>query len=110
MVVNIDEKRPIRIKVDEKRLLGSIVALAEVIRDLLERQALRRMRANRLTDEEIERLGNALIELKESLDHIKKENNIEKVVESVKGELNRTTDESIDKIANQMGSGEGVAM
>lgn len=46
--------------------LGQLVfAILEIIRQLLERQAVRRVEAGSLTDEEIERLGCALLALEE---------------------------------------------
>jgi hypothetical protein len=44
-----------------------VLALAEFIRQLLERQAIRRMEAGTLTDEETERLGTALSQLEETV-------------------------------------------
>jgi hypothetical protein len=43
-----------------------------LIRRLLEKQALRRMDGGNLTEEEIERLGSALMKLEEKMDDLKK--------------------------------------
>jgi Gas vesicle protein K len=40
-----------------------VVAILEIVRQLLERQAIRRVEAGSLTDDEIERLGSALLAL-----------------------------------------------
>lgn len=45
-----------------------VVAVLELVRDLLERQAIRRVDAGSLTPEETERLGQALIALDERFD------------------------------------------
>jgi hypothetical protein len=51
---------------DLGRGLGQlVVALLELVRDLLERQAIRRMVGGDLSADEIERLGQALLELEE---------------------------------------------
>ncbi|GAA5022694.1 gas vesicle protein GvpK [Actinopolymorpha pittospori] len=51
---------------DLGRGLGQlVVALLELVRDLLERQAVRRMDGGDLSADEIERLGQALLELEE---------------------------------------------
>ncbi|MBU4256287.1 MAG: gas vesicle protein K [Candidatus Thermoplasmatota archaeon] len=94
MTVNIDEKNL------KPGLLGLVVALVEIIQETLERQALRRMEGGRLNEEEIERLGNALMELNEALEHIKKENGIEDVVGAIRNDLDRVTDEAVGKIIN----------
>ena len=81
-------------------LLGLVVALVEIIQETLERQAIRRMEGGRLTEGEIERLGNALIELDEALERIKRENGIEETVKSVRDGLDRIADDVLDKMIN----------
>jgi CRISPR/Cas system-associated endonuclease Cas1 len=84
------------IKVDEgnlkQGLLGLVVALAEIIKEALERQALRRIETGRLTAEEEARLSEALADLDEALNHIKKENDIQDVVDSVIDGLSEVAD------------------
>lgn len=92
------------IKIDEDNLksglLGLVVALVEIIQEVLEREALRRMESGRLKEEEIERLGTGLMELHEALEHIKKENHLEKLVRSVRCDLDKLVEETIDVMAN----------
>jgi len=96
MSVNIDEGNI------KQGLLGLVVALVEIIQEVLERQAVRRMEGGRLSDQEIERLGMALADLKAALDTIKKDNDLDAIVESVRGDLDKATD---DMICNLIGSG-----
>jgi Gas vesicle protein K len=44
-----------------------VLAVAEVIRELLERQAIRRIDAGDLTDAQIERVGSALLRIRDEL-------------------------------------------
>jgi len=67
---------PERISADpeivENGLAKLVLSIIELIRRLLEKQALRRMDAGNLTDEEIERLGNALMKLEEKMAELKR--------------------------------------
>ena len=47
-----------------------VLCLVEVVRQLMERQALRRVEGGRLTDEEIEALGLTLMRLEERMDEL----------------------------------------
>jgi len=94
MAVNLDEGNL------KDGLLGLVVALVEIIQELLERQALRRMESGSLSDCEIERLGEALSELTEALDKIKSDNNIEDAVQSVRSDLDLAAEDLIDKFLN----------
>lgn len=93
---------PIKINEDNLKagLLGLVVALVEVIKEVLEREALRRMESGRLNEREIERLGKGLMELNDALEHIKAENDIEDTVRSLRVELDKLVEETVDMLAN----------
>jgi hypothetical protein len=55
----------------ENGLAKLVLSIVELVRKLLEKQALRRMDAGNLTDAEIERLGNALMKLEEKMAELK---------------------------------------
>lgn len=71
---------PERISADsevvENGLAKLVLSIVELVRRLLEKQALRRMDAGNLTDEEIERLGNALMKLEEKMAELKRAFNL----------------------------------
>jgi len=52
-------------------LVRLVLALAETLRQLVERQAIRRVEAGHLADDEIERLGLALLRLEQRMDELK---------------------------------------
>jgi hypothetical protein len=57
---------------DVQRGLASLVlTLVEVLRELMERQALRRMDSGTLTDDEVERLGRTFLALRDRMDELK---------------------------------------
>lgn len=66
---------PERISADpesiENGLAKLVLSIIELVRRLLEKQALRRMDAGNLSDEEIERLGTSLMKLEEKMDEMK---------------------------------------
>ena len=92
------------LKIDENNLkeglLGLVIALLEIIIDALEIQALNRMENNSLTETEINRLGNSLLELNQAIKDIKTEHSIEDAVKSVKDGLDDLADEVVDRFIN----------
>ena len=66
---------PERISADpeivENGLARLVLSIVELVRRLLEKQALRRMDRGTLTDDEIERLGNALMKLEDKMAELK---------------------------------------
>jgi hypothetical protein len=57
----------------ERGLAGLVLTVVDLLRELMERQALRRMEAGSLDDEETERLGRAFMKLNERMDELKEE-------------------------------------
>ncbi len=57
----------------ENGLAKLVLTVIELLRQLCERQALQRMDSGALSDEEIERLGNAFMRLNTKLDELKKQ-------------------------------------
>lgn len=65
---------PERIDLDpadiERGLAGLVLTLVEFLRQVLERQAIRRMEGGSLSDDEVERVGLALMRLEEKIGEI----------------------------------------
>jgi hypothetical protein len=55
----------------EKGLAQLVLTLVELLRQLMERQALRRMEQGTLTDEQIERLGETFMKLEQRMNELK---------------------------------------
>ena len=68
---------PAQIRLDPDNVrkgLGQLVlTVVELVRQLLEKQAIRRVEAGSLTDEEIERIGQTFLELNKQLTWLKEE-------------------------------------
>jgi Gas vesicle protein K len=61
----------------ERGLAQLVLTLIELLRQLMERQAVRRMEQGTLTDEEIERLGQTFMRLGERMEELKREFGLE---------------------------------
>jgi len=94
VVVDIDEKSL------KHGVLGLVVAIVEIIRDALKLQAIRRMEGRSLSEEEVERLGVALMDLDTAIEEIKQEQGIIESVKSVRDGLDRIVDDVLDKMIN----------
>jgi len=94
MVVDINEKNL------KHGVLGLVIALVEIIKDTLKLQAVKRMEGGSLTQEEMERLGEALMDLDRAIDEIKQEQGITESVKSVRDGLDNLVDDVIDQFIN----------
>ena len=61
----------------EKGLAQLVLTLVELLRQLMERQAVRRMEQGNLTDEQIERLGQTFMKLEQRMEELKAEFELE---------------------------------
>jgi hypothetical protein len=71
----LSRRLPVRIDADpktvEQGLAKLVLTLVNLLRQLMERQAIRRMEGGSLTDEEIEQLGQTFMKLEERLTELK---------------------------------------
>jgi hypothetical protein len=67
---------PARVNADERNvergLAQLVLTLVDLLRQLMERQAVRRMEGNTLTDDEVERLGRTFMLLEKRMGELKK--------------------------------------
>lgn len=92
------------LNIDDKNLkhgvLGLVIALVEIIKDALTLQAVKRMEGGSLTEEEMDRLGEALMGLEKAIDEIKEEQGIVQSVKSVRDGLDEMVDDILDRMVN----------
>jgi hypothetical protein len=81
-------------------VLGLVIALVEIIRDALKIQAFKRMEGGSLKEDELERLGEALMDLDKAIEQIKQEQGITQAVQSVRDGLDSIVDDVLDKMIN----------
>jgi len=93
---------PIDIDTDNLKhgVLGLVIALVEIIKDALNLQAIKRMEGGTLSEKEVERLGEALMDLDLAIEEIKKEQGVTESVKSVRDGLDSIVDEVLDKMIN----------
>jgi hypothetical protein len=74
-----DARQPFPDRIDadpetvERGLAQLVLTVVELLRQLMERQALRRMECGTLTDDEVERLGLTFMRLSERMEELKEE-------------------------------------
>jgi hypothetical protein len=72
---HVPEAFPRRVNADpeqvERGLAQLVLTLVELLRQLMERQAVRRMDTGTLTDEQIERLGDTFMKLERRMEELK---------------------------------------
>lgn len=92
------------LRIDEDNLkngvLTLVVTLVEVIQEALEAQAVRRIEGGSLTEEEQDRLGNALLELDEAMAQLKRDHGIDESVEDLRRGLDDVVADLVDKVTN----------
>jgi hypothetical protein len=92
------------LEIDEDNLkhgvLGLVIAIVEVVRDALQIQALKRVESGMLSEEELNRLGEALMELDIAIEEIKKEQGITESVKAVRSGLDEVVDDVLDRMVN----------
>ena len=81
-------------------VLGLVIALVEIIKDALNLQAIKRMEGGTLSEKEVERLGEALMDLDLAIEEIKKEQGVTESVKSVRDGLDSIVDDVLDKMIN----------
>lgn len=73
-----------------------VVTVVELLVDALEREAIRRMEAGSLTDEEVDRLGHHLAEIEAEIETLKRERGIEDGVATLRGDLDGLVSDAIE--------------
>ena len=84
----------------KRGVLGLVIALVEVIRDALKHQAMRRVESNRLGDEEVERLGKAMMDLDTAIDEIKFDMRLNEAVQSVRDGLDDLANDRVETLVD----------
>ncbi|MFD7025556.1 gas vesicle protein GvpK [Promicromonospora sukumoe] len=79
-------------------LLTLVVTLVEIVEEALESQAIRRLEGGELTEEEQERLGQALLDLDAAIRQIKEDHGLDQSV----ADLRRGLDDAVDDVLGRL--------
>ena len=94
------------IKVDsdnlKEGLLGLVIALVEIIKEVLQKQAIYRLEGKSLSEKEAEKLGLAFMQLDQTIEKIKKENNLEKTADKIRADLDNLVNDSVTKLIDPL--------
>ena len=92
---------PLKIEEDKLKegLLGLVVALVEIIAEVLKLQAIRRMEEG-LSPESVERLGQNIFDIFQTLEQIKKEQGLEESVNAIRENLDSVIDDFVNSLVN----------
>lgn len=93
-VINLDEKNM------KQGVMGLVLVLVEIIRDTLRLQAMKRIDGERLTEDEIERLGCALEALDTAIEQIKREQDVVEEVKKIRSRLDGLANDLIHEMMN----------
>jgi gas vesicle protein GvpK len=85
-------------------LLGLVIALVEIVHEVCARAALHRVESGSLTDDEVERLGNAMADIEETIIALKAELGVDDAARRVRDQL----DALVNDLVTPLVSGEGV--
>ena len=83
-------------------LLGLVIALVEIVKEVLEKQAIYRLESNSLREEDAERLGMAFMQLDGAIEKIKKEHNLERTADKIRADLDNLVNDSITRLVNPL--------
>ncbi|MCH9730897.1 MAG: gas vesicle protein K [Actinomycetia bacterium] len=80
-------------------LLGLVMALVEIIQEVLADAALKRVEGGSLTDEEVERLGDAMAAIEEAIADIKAELDVEDVTQDIRNQLDALVNDLVTTLS-----------
>lgn len=87
-------------------LLGLVMALVEIIQEVLADAALKRVEGGSLNDDEIERLGDAMAAIEEAIAEMKIELGVEEVTQDIRDQLDSLVN---DLVTTLSGTGSNAA-
>jgi len=86
-----------------KGLLGLVFALVETVQEVLAHAALQRVERGSLTDEEVERIGNAMADIEEAIAELKEELDVTDATQEIRVQLDDLVNDLVTSLINAKG-------
>jgi len=84
-------------------LLGLVFALVEIVQEVLAHTALQRVENGSLTDEEVERIGNAMADIEEAIAELKQELDITDATKEIRDQLDDLVNDLVASLIDVKG-------
>ncbi|MEI6363185.1 MAG: gas vesicle protein GvpK [Actinomycetes bacterium] len=91
----------------KKGLLGLVFALVEIIQEVLAHTALDRVERGSLTDEEVERIGNAMADIEEAIAELKDQLGITEATREIRDQLDDLVGDLVNTLIGVKGVTDG---
>lgn len=88
-------------------LLGLVFALVEIVQEVLAHTALQRVERGSLTDDEVERLGNAMADIEEAIAELKEEMNVTDATKEIRDQLDDLVNDLVTSLITAKGDNDG---
>ncbi len=89
-------------------LLGLVFALVEIVQEVLAHTALQRVERGSLTDEEVERIGNAMADIEEAIAELKVELGITEATRDIRSQLDDLVNDLVTSLVDRRGISYGL--
>ena len=84
-------------------LLGLVFALVEIVQEVLAHTALQRVENGSLTDDEVERVGNAMADIEEAIAELKDELGVTDATREIRNQLDDLVNDLVTSLLDTKG-------
>jgi uncharacterized protein YpuA (DUF1002 family) len=89
-------------------LLGLVFALVEIVQEVLAHTALQRVENGSLTDDEVDRLGNAMADIEEAIAELKDELGVTDATQEIRDQLDELVNDLLNSLVDLEGANDAA--